>query len=153
MASQKASVMVMCSKCGGEGSINTKPSKKARHAYKVALDSYHNTMEEEREKEGANKPQPPPSAKVSCKACSGVGLIDASDKLPLKEEEEAEDLYSLCDVVIVGGGIGGCALALALQQRNIPCRVYERDQSMDERTQGYGLTMQQVNSCNIHIYS
>jgi 2-polyprenyl-6-methoxyphenol hydroxylase-like FAD-dependent oxidoreductase len=43
----------------------------------------------------------------------------------------------------VGGGIGGCALALALQQRGLRCAVYERDASFDERQQGYGLTMQQ----------
>ena len=29
------------------------------------------------------------------------------------------------NVIIVGGGIGGLALALGLQQRGIPCRVYE----------------------------
>jgi len=46
-------------------------------------------------------------------------------------------------VAIVGGGIGGLALALALVHRRIPCTVYERDASFDERKQGYGLTMQQ----------
>ena len=29
------------------------------------------------------------------------------------------------DIAIVGGGIGGLTLALALHQRGIPCRVYE----------------------------
>src|SRR5471030_3256645 len=29
------------------------------------------------------------------------------------------------DVIIVGGGIGGLTLALALQKRGIACRVYE----------------------------
>jgi len=43
----------------------------------------------------------------------------------------------------VGGGIGGCALALALCQRNISCTLYERDISSNVRSQGYGLTIQQ----------
>eukprot|EP00930_Biecheleria_cincta_P086669 TRINITY_DN75935_c0_g1_i1.p1 TRINITY_DN75935_c0_g1~~TRINITY_DN75935_c0_g1_i1.p1 ORF type:complete len:571 (-),score=68.23 TRINITY_DN75935_c0_g1_i1:651-2312(-) len=46
-------------------------------------------------------------------------------------------------VAIVGGGIGGFALALALQHHGIRCQVFERDSHFDERRQGYGLTMQQ----------
>ena len=46
-------------------------------------------------------------------------------------------------VAVVGGGIGGAAVALALQQRGIAVRVYERDASFSQRAQGYGLTMQQ----------
>ena len=45
------------------------------------------------------------------------------------------------DVAIVGGGIGGPALALALQKVGITSvAVFERDASHDERSQGYGLT-------------
>ncbi|KAJ1496270.1 hypothetical protein T484DRAFT_1874648, partial [Baffinella frigidus] len=48
------------------------------------------------------------------------------------------------DVAIVGGGIGGPALALALQKVGITSvAVFERDASHDERSQGYGLTLQQ----------
>jgi len=46
-------------------------------------------------------------------------------------------------VAIVGGGIGGAALALALQNRGFRVNVFERDLSFDARSQGYGLTMQQ----------
>ena len=46
-------------------------------------------------------------------------------------------------IAIVGGGIGGLALARALCQRGITCRVFERDACLDSRHQGYGLTMQQ----------
>ena len=46
-------------------------------------------------------------------------------------------------VAIIGGGIGGAGLALALLRRGIPCTVYERDLSLASRAQGYGLTMQQ----------
>ena len=49
----------------------------------------------------------------------------------------------LC-IGIVGGGIGGCALALALQQRGLKVKIFESDASFDSRRQGYGLTMQQA---------
>ena len=44
-------------------------------------------------------------------------------------------------VIIVGGGLGGLAAALALQKRNIECRVFERDPEISTRRQGYGLTL------------
>ena len=44
----------------------------------------------------------------------------------------------------MGGGIGGLALAIALLKEGIECEVFERDKSFCERSQGYGLTMQQV---------
>ena len=43
-------------------------------------------------------------------------------------------------VIIVGGGIGGLAAALALQLRGIECIVYERDLE-DAQRHGYGLTL------------
>jgi 5-methylphenazine-1-carboxylate 1-monooxygenase len=43
------------------------------------------------------------------------------------------------DVLIVGGGICGLALALNLHQRGIPCRVYERAQDIKEL--GVGITL------------
>lgn len=47
---------------------------------------------------------------------------------------------------VMGGGIGGMALALACQRLGkgrICAEVFERDESFDARSQGYGLTMQQ----------
>jgi len=46
-------------------------------------------------------------------------------------------------VAIIGGGIGGLALAIALRQRHVRCTVFEKDASFDVRRQGYGLTLQQ----------
>jgi 2-polyprenyl-6-methoxyphenol hydroxylase-like FAD-dependent oxidoreductase len=43
------------------------------------------------------------------------------------------------DVVIVGGGIGGLALALNLHARGIPCRVFER--APEVRELGVGITL------------
>ncbi|MGZ5284210.1 MAG: FAD-dependent monooxygenase, partial [Kaistella sp.] len=45
---------------------------------------------------------------------------------------------------IIGGGIGGVALAVACLHRGIPFTLYERDQSFGARSQGYGLTLQQA---------
>ena len=49
-------------------------------------------------------------------------------------------------VAIVGGGIGGMALALALKSRGIPYMIFEKDENMSSRKQGYGLTLQQSGS-------
>ena len=46
-------------------------------------------------------------------------------------------------VAIVGGGIGGLALALALGRVGVRSVVFEKDGSFGARSQGYGLTMQQ----------
>jgi 2-polyprenyl-6-methoxyphenol hydroxylase-like FAD-dependent oxidoreductase len=46
-------------------------------------------------------------------------------------------------IAIIGGGIGGLAMAIALRQRGIPCTVFEKDASFNQRRQGYGLTLQQ----------
>jgi 2-polyprenyl-6-methoxyphenol hydroxylase-like FAD-dependent oxidoreductase len=48
------------------------------------------------------------------------------------------------NVAIIGGGIGGVALAVACLHRGIPFTLYERDRSFDTRSQGYGLTLQQA---------
>ena len=47
-------------------------------------------------------------------------------------------------IVIAGCGMSGLALALALQQRGMRVVIYEKDAHFDSRSQGYGLTMQQV---------
>jgi len=43
------------------------------------------------------------------------------------------------DIAIIGGGIGGLTLALALHQRGIPCRVYEG--APEVRELGVGITL------------
>jgi 2-polyprenyl-6-methoxyphenol hydroxylase-like FAD-dependent oxidoreductase len=46
-------------------------------------------------------------------------------------------------VAIIGGGIGGVALA-GLLAPGIPFTIYERDNGFEARSQGYGLTLQQA---------
>jgi 2-polyprenyl-6-methoxyphenol hydroxylase-like FAD-dependent oxidoreductase len=46
--------------------------------------------------------------------------------------------------VVIGGGIGGVALAVACLHRGIPFTLFERDTHFEARSQGYGLTLQQA---------
>jgi 2-polyprenyl-6-methoxyphenol hydroxylase-like FAD-dependent oxidoreductase len=45
-------------------------------------------------------------------------------------------------IVVAGGGIGGAAVAVALQRKGFEVVVLEADSSFDARKQGYGLTIQ-----------
>ncbi len=54
-------------------------------------------------------------------------------------------------VAIIGAGIGGCALALALQRKGVFVKVFEKDHCFNQRQQGYGLTMQQAGSSLGHL--
>jgi salicylate hydroxylase len=72
---------------------------------------------------------------ISCTKCQGNGL-----------QEAAATCYNtkLPDVAIIGGGLAGLALAAACRHRGIRHTVYERDAHFHDRSQGYGLTMQQA---------
>ena len=154
-------IITACPKCKGEGKVRATLSKKARARRKQTqqnileesgklsltnsgdLDSKTNNAETAT----AVLDQPP---KKPCRACNGTGLIaiPPSEYIRDKNDRDTNADTSITplkppEVAIVGGGIGGIALAAALQHRNIPCVVYERDLSFEERNQGYGLTMQQ----------
>ena len=72
-----------------------------------------------------------------CLNCSGSGLI-TSEKQVVSNTEEFPH------IAIIGGGIGGTALAVACLHRGIPFTIYERDSNFNSRSQGYGLTLQQA---------
>ena len=120
----------ICPKCNGESKVRANLSKKARAKRKE-------TMQQKGKKDIPFPTKP-------CTVCDASGLIAVDPKLS-DEDDSAAQLHDSTDisVAIVGGGIGGVALAAALQHRNIPCKIYERDVSFEERKQGYGLTMQQ----------
>eukprot|EP00957_Ditylum_brightwellii_P070507 5357724-Ditylum_brightwellii.AAC.1 len=85
----------------------------------------------------------------TCTTCHGTGLLqrtphDDDDAIPATKENKFH-------VSIVGGGMSGAALCLALKQRNISCTLFEKDGSVEERLQGYGLTMQQGFSALSHL--
>jgi len=81
-------------------------------------------------------PLPPKGHLEPCSTCAGTGIVAAdSPRLP--------DAETYPHVAIIGGGIGGVALAVACWHRGIPFTIYERDTSLAARAQGYGLTLQQ----------
>jgi hypothetical protein len=62
-------------------------------------------------------------------------------------EKPARATQEPLTVGIMGGGIGGIALALACQRMGkgeLHATVFEKDVSFNARSQGYGLTVQQV---------
>lgn len=72
-----------------------------------------------------------------CLNCSGSGLVQSASH-PTADTENYPHL------AIIGGGIGGVALAVACKHRGIPFTLYERDSCFGARSQGYGLTLQQA---------
>ncbi|MGJ1324109.1 FAD-dependent monooxygenase [Sphingobacterium sp. PCS056] len=102
-----------------------------RLIYQAAYDQF--------EKTGGNGVAPvKPKGHLSlCLNCNGSGLIQSSS-CPLANNENYPH------VAIVGGGIGGVALAVACLHRGIPYTLYERDLNFNARSQGYGLTLQQA---------
>jgi 2-polyprenyl-6-methoxyphenol hydroxylase-like FAD-dependent oxidoreductase len=121
----------ICQECNGRGKKSRGLSQKARHQYQIALDQFEKTKGEE------TVPVRPKGHLYSCSNCSGSGLVaSASHHIP--------DTENYPHVAIIGGGIGGVALAVACLHRGIPFTLYERDNNFDARSQGYGLTLQQA---------
>ncbi|RUT68709.1 FAD-dependent monooxygenase [Flavobacterium cupreum] len=121
----------ICPECQGRGKKSRRLSKKVRLLYQIALDQFEKTN-------GEGTPPIKPKANLySCPDCSGSGLIP-SDSFPVADTENYPH------VAIIGGGIGGVALAVACLHRGIPFTLFERDTDFEARSQGYGLTLQQA---------
>ncbi|MEG0697798.1 MAG: NAD(P)/FAD-dependent oxidoreductase [Algoriella sp.] len=121
---------ISCKTCNGNGQKSQGISKKKLLRYEFALAQY---------KKDENVIVPPIKPKKSmqiCTSCSGTGLM-ISDERPLADDKKPH-------IAIVGAGIGGVALALACLLRQIPFTLFERDSSFNDRSQGYGLTLQQA---------
>lgn len=121
----------ICQECQGRGKKSRGLSKKARLNYQKALDLFEKTKGE------TLPPVLPKGHLYSCLNCSGSGLISSTSH-PIADKE------NLPHVAIIGGGIGGVALAVACLHRRIPFTLYERDINFNIRSQGYGLTLQQA---------
>ncbi|WP_299251562.1 NAD(P)/FAD-dependent oxidoreductase [uncultured Lacinutrix sp.] len=121
----------ICQECKGHGKKSRKLSKKVKLSYQAALEDYRKTNAQ------GIAPVPPKRPLYSCLNCSGSGLIPSVNH-PNPDNENYPH------IAIIGGGIGGVALAVACLHRGIPFTLYERDKSFDSRSQGYGLTLQQA---------
>lgn len=120
----------ICQECQGRGQNSIRLRKKARISYKKKLDEFEKMR-------GDETPPVRPSNLQPCLNCNASGLITA-------ESSPAPDTENYPHIAIVGGGIGGVALAVACLHRGISFTLYERDNSFAARTQGYGLTLQQA---------
>jgi len=138
--SSTSSSFQVCKKCKGEGKIIQPASRKARKRSKLSLDNTNNNPQQQQQQQ--QNPPPPPRID-GCKVCQGSGLMEKKLEDDIITDNNVAN-SSFPHVAIIGGGIGGLALAVACQHRSIPFTVYERDFDFFQRSQGYGLTMQQA---------
>jgi 2-polyprenyl-6-methoxyphenol hydroxylase-like FAD-dependent oxidoreductase len=127
----KGNYWTICPDCKGRGKRSRKIRKKVRLQFEMASNQFEKTNGE------GSAPVPPKGQLYVCASCSGSGLVQ-SDLPPIVDKENYPH------VAIIGAGIGGVALAVACLHRGIPFTLYERDNSFDTRSQGYGLTLQQA---------
>jgi len=116
-----------CPACHGGGKWARDPSPLILRRYQRALRDA---------KPGDPLPKPPVPNIEHCPECQGSGLQESAT--PTAPDPRYPN------VAIIGGGIGGLALAIACRHRGIPFTIFERDQDFDQRSQGYGLTLQQA---------
>jgi len=127
----QTSCFTICAECLGLGKKKRRIKKSLRLRYQSELNIFEKTNSE------GTAPIRPEAHLYICPSCSGSGLIP-SENFPIPDTE------NLPKVAIIGAGIGGVALAVACLHRGIPFTIYERDNSFNERSQGYGLTLQQA---------
>ena len=130
MNTQKGSWSV-CPTCNGLGKKTQRLRKSLRNRYQIELDLFEKTGSK------GTAPLRPKGHQSPCTNCNASGLNPAAE-YPLADKE------NFPHIAIVGGGIGGMALAVACLHRKIPFTLYERDSSFDARSNGYGLTLQQA---------
>lgn len=127
----KATYWSSCPDCQGRGKKSRRLRKAVRRAYQRALSDF------EKSERVGTPPVHPKADQYSCETCAGKGILPA-DGFPEPDRENYPH------VAIIGAGIGGTALAIACLHRGIPFTIYERDISFNDRSQGYGLTLQQA---------
>ncbi len=119
-----------CPECQGSGKQKRRIKKKVQLRYQAELAAFENSNFE------GIAPVRPEGTFFSCPDCAGSGIIP-SENFQVPDE-------NFPHVAIIGAGIGGIALAIGCLHRGIPFTIYEKDGSFNERSQGYGLTLQQA---------
>ncbi|WPO79638.1 NAD(P)/FAD-dependent oxidoreductase [Flavobacterium sp. KACC 22761] len=127
----QATNWTICKECEGRGKKSQRLSKKVRLQYQFELEQFEKSNGE------GKVPIRPKAHKIVCSICNGTGIIP-SVFFPVADAEKYPH------IAIIGGGIGGVALAVACLHRGIPFTLYERDNNFEARSQGYGLTLQQA---------
>ena len=122
---------ISCPDCQGRGKKSRRLTKKVRLQYQIALEQFEKSNGE------GTAPVRPKSHLYLCLNCNGSGLIPSVSPTIADKENYPK-------LAIIGGGIGGVALAVACLHRGIPFTLYERDTHFEARSQGYGLTLQQA---------
>ena len=126
MENFKATEWTVCEECKGLGKKNRAIKKKVKKLHHSSTQSSEVTEDTQ-----------PQFHLENCLVCDGKGLIPAVSPPTI-------DTAHFPHVAIIGAGIGGVALAVACLHRGIPFTLYERDDSFNARSQGYGLTLQQA---------
>lgn len=121
----------ICADCQGRGKKRKSLRKKVRLRYQRELDQFAKM------KSKGAPPVRPKGHLDTCANCKGSGLVHSTIQV-------LPDTENFPHIAIIGGGIGGTALAIACLHRRIPFTLYERDSCFDARSQGYGLTLQQA---------
>lgn len=121
----------ICLECQGRGQKSKRIRKKAKLQYKREVIAF------EKNNCIGDVPMKPKGHLDTCQTCEGSGL-----RVSLNAVTPDNDTYP--HIAIIGGGIGGVALAVACLHRGIPFTLYERDNHFEQRSQGYGLTLQQA---------
>lgn len=146
---QQSRFFVACSKCHGEGKLKKIPSKKARLRHQRAAEQRRQQQTEQNATSSSSSSsstsvpaQSLPMRLDPCPVCNQTGLVrvDRKNQMSALDDDISNDIH----VAIIGGGIGGFALAVACHHRRIPFTVFERDADFHQRMQGYGLTLQQA---------
>src|SRR6478609_5846769 len=90
----------ICLECQGRGKKSQRLTKKVRLQYQRELDQFEKTKGE------SPAPLRPKAHQAVCLKCGGSGLLSSKKNLPADTENYPH-------LAIIGGGIGGVALAVA----------------------------------------